>query len=42
MFAPLEEGLLETTAQLNPEQLIADRKVVTTYQSDYIGTQQGI
>ena len=40
-FPPLMNEGLSTTAQLNPEQLIANHKIKSTYQEDYTGIQQG-
>ncbi len=41
-FNPLIEHSLQATAQLNPEQLIAGHKVLSTYQRDYTSLTQGM
>ncbi len=41
-FNPLVKQSLQATAQLNPEQLIAGHKVLSTYQRDYTSFTQGM
>ena len=41
-FPPIMEELRAATAELKPEELIAQRQLKSTYQDDYTGMQQGI